>query len=120
VTNLTCEVGGGGIRLFEGNYEYYEWKKQEEKQTQSVKPKVKIKSKRKSDYKERKKARNRLSWIEKRFTTIENELESQRSISQDPANGDDYELLQKAMETMTNLESEYLELMGEQENLNLK
>ena len=120
VTNLTCEVGGGGIRLFEGNYEYYEWKKQEEKQTQSVKPKVKIKSKRKSDYKERKKARNRLSWIEKRFTTIENELESQRSISQDPANGDDYELLQKAMETMTNLESEYLELMEEQENLNLK
>ena len=120
VTNLTCEVGGGGIRLFEGNYEYYEWKKQEEKQTKSVKPKVKIKSKRKSDYKERKKARNRLSWIEKRFTTIENELESQRSISQDPANGDDYELLQKAMETMTNLESEYLELMEEQENLNLK
>jgi len=120
VTNFTCEVGGGGIRLFEGNYEYYEWKKQEEKQTQSVKPKVKIKSKRKSDYKERKKARNRLSWIEKRFTTIENELESQRSISQDPANGDDYELLQKAMETMTNLESEYLELMEEQENLNLK
>ena len=120
VTNLTCEVGGGGIRLFEGNYEYYEWKKQEEKQTQSVKPKVKIESKRKSDYKERKKARNRLSWIEKRFTTIENELESQRSISQDPANGDDYELLQKAMETMTNLESEYLELMEEQENLNLK
>jgi len=120
VTNLTCEVGGGGIRLFEGNYEYYKWKKQGEKQTQSVKPKVKIKSKRKSDYKERKKARNRLSWIEKRFTTIENELESQRSISQDPANGDDYELLQKAMETMTNLESEYLELMEEQENLNLK
>ena len=38
----------------------------------------------------------------------------------DRANGDDYELLQKAMETMTNLESEYLELMEEQENLNLK
>ena len=51
------------------------------------------------------------------ITTIENELESQRSISQDPANGDDYELLQKAMETMTNLESEYLELMEEQENI---
>ena len=119
VTNLTCEVGGGGIRLFEGNYEYYEWKKREEKSAESPKPKIKSESKGKSDYKERKKVRNRLAWIEKRFKSIETELENQRSITQDPAKGDDYELLQKAMETMTNLESEYLELMEEQERLNL-
>jgi ATP-binding cassette subfamily F protein 3 len=117
VTNLTCEVGGGGIRMFEGNYDYYEWKIQEEKQTQSVKPKVKIESKGKSDYIRRKKARNRLAWIDKRFKTIENELDNQRSITQDPANGYDFELLKKTMETMTDLESEYLELMGEQEIL---
>ena len=73
-----------------------------------------------SDYKEQKKGRNRLSWIKKRFTIIENELKNQRSITQDPANGDDYELLQKAMETMTILESKYLELMEEQESLNTK
>ena len=120
VTNLTCEVGDGGIRLFEGNYEYYEWKKQVEKSAESPKPKIKSELKGKSDYKEQKKVRNRLSWIEKRFTIIENELKNQRSITQDPANGDDYELLQKAMETMTILESKYLKLMEEQESLNAK
>ncbi|MBT3502592.1 MAG: ABC-F family ATP-binding cassette domain-containing protein [Candidatus Marinimicrobia bacterium] len=117
VTNLTCEVGEGGIKLFEGNYDYYEWKKQEEKQRKSERPKIKVETKGKFDYKERKKVRNRLSWIEKRFKTIEKEIENQRKISQDPANGDDYELLQKAMEFMTNLECEYLELMEEQEGL---
>jgi ATP-binding cassette subfamily F protein 3 len=117
VTNLTCEVGGGGIRLFEGNYEYYEWKKQEEKSAESPKSKIKSESKGKSDYKKRKKVRNRLAWIEKRFKSIETELKNQRFITQDPANGDDYELLQKSMELMSTLENEYLVLMEEQEEL---
>jgi ATP-binding cassette subfamily F protein 3 len=117
VTNLTCEVGGGGIRMFEGNYNYYEWKKREEQSVESTKPTVKKESKGKSDYKERKKIRNRLAWIEKRFKSIETELESQRAITQDPANGDNYELLQDAMNVMNQLESEYLELMEEQEGL---
>ena len=110
-------MGGGGIRLFEGNYEYYEWKKQEEKSAESPKPKIKSELKGKSDYKKRKKVRNRLAWIEKRFKSIETELKNQRFITQDPANGDDYELLQKSMELMSTLENEYLELMEEQEEL---
>jgi ATP-binding cassette subfamily F protein 3 len=117
VTNLTCEVGGGGIRLFEGNYDYYDWKKREEKLAETTKPKVKSESKGKSDYKEQKKIRNRLRWIEKRFKSIELELEGQRMISQDPVNGDDYELLQKVLEKMSVFENEYLELMEEQENI---
>ena len=117
VTNLTIQVGGGGIRTFEGNYEYYEWKKREEKSAEPIETKVKSESKGKSDYKERKKIRNRLAWIEKRFKSIESELESQRAITQDPANGDNYELLQDAMDVMNQLESEYLELMEEQEAL---
>jgi archaellum component FlaC len=110
-------VGDGGIRTFEGNYKYYEWKKLEEKSAESTKPKVKKESKGKSDYKERKKIRNRLAWIEKRFNSIENELESQRAITQNPANGDKYELLQDAMNVMNQLELEYLELMEELERL---
>ncbi len=117
ITNLTIEVGDGGIRTFEGNYKYYEWKKLEEKSAESTKPKVKKESKGKSDYKERKKIRNRLAWIEKRFNSIENELESQRAITQNPANGDKYELLQDAMNVMNQLELEYLELMEELERL---
>jgi len=117
VTNLTIEVGGGSIRLFEGNYEYYEWKKQEDVQSKPEKPKIKIESKRKSDYKERKRVKNRLAWIEKRFNTIELEIDEQRSITQNPENGNDFELLQKAMALMTTLENEYLKLMEEQEEL---
>jgi len=117
VTNLTCEVGGGGIRMYEGNYDYYEWKRQSDQPTEPTDIKPKSESKGKSDYKERKKIRNRLAWIEKRFKSIESDLESQRAITQDPANGDKYELLQDAMEMMNQLESEYLDLMEEQEQL---
>ena len=118
VTNLTCEVGGGVIRVFEGNYNYYEWKKKEEQSEVPTEPKEKKESRGKSDYKKRKKARNRLAWIEKRFKSIETELESQRSITQNPENGDNYELLQQAMDIMNTMEAEYLELMEEQEALN--
>ena len=117
VTNLICEVGGGGIRMFEGNYNYYMWKKGEESTDLPSQQKKETKSKDKSDYKERKKIRNRLSWIEKRFKTIEKELEEQRSITQNSNYVDDYEKLQKTMETMTELETEYLGLMEEQESL---
>jgi len=117
VTNLTCEVGGGDIRMFEGNYDYYEWKNREERSADGSAPKLKSESKGKSDYKERKKTRNRLAWIDKRFKIIEKALKDQRIITQDPANGDNYELLQKVMETMSVMENEYLELMEEHEKL---
>tara|TARA_A100001011_G_scaffold295609_1_gene307974 strand:+ start:827 stop:2701 length:1875 start_codon:yes stop_codon:yes gene_type:complete len=117
VTNLTCEVGGGNIRLFKGNYEYYEWKKQEEKSEETHSSTVKFQRKGNSNYREKKKTRNRLAWIEKRFKTIEKDINEQREITQDPSIGDDYELLQKAMGIMNRLEDEYLELMEEQEKL---
>ena len=120
VTNLTCEVGGGGVRMFEGNYDYYEWKKKDEQSAKSLITKVKPDTKRKADYKEMKKRRNRLSWIEKRFKAIEAEIDTQRSITQDSTNGDNFELLQKAMEKMSVLENEYLDLMEEQETLATK
>jgi len=114
VTNLTCEVGGGGIRVFEGNYAYYEWKKKGEESDKSNVTKPKTPSQNKLDHKERKKTRNRLAWIEKRFKMIEKELESERAIIQNPDFANDYEILQKAMDTMTALENEYLELIEEQ------
>jgi ATP-binding cassette subfamily F protein 3 len=117
VTNLTCEVAGGGIKLFEGNYEYYEWKKKEETQKSTGTSKVKIESKKKSDYKEKKKIRNRLAWIEKRFTTIENEIEKERALTNNPDYNDKYEILEGALNNMNTLEKEYLELMEEQERL---
>jgi ATP-binding cassette subfamily F protein 3 len=117
VNNLTCEVGGGGIRLFEGNYEYYEWKKKEETQRNTKTSKVKIESIKKSGYKEQKKIRNRLTWIEKRFTIIENEIEKERALTNNPDYEDKYEILEGALNNMNTLEKEYLELMEEQEKL---
>jgi len=117
VTNLTCEVGGGGIRLFEGNYEYYEWKKREETQRNTKTSKVKIESIKKTGYKEQKKIRNRLTWIEKRFTIIENEIEKERALTNNPDYEDKYEILEGALNNMNTLEKEYLELMEEQEKL---
>ena len=117
VTNLTCEVGDGTIHMFDGNYEYYIWKKGEKATNPPLKSKVKTKSKSKSDYKQKKKIRNRLAWIGKRFKTIEKELDEQRIISKNPTHADDYELLQKSMEMMNLLEAEYLELMEEEETL---
>jgi ATP-binding cassette subfamily F protein 3 len=118
VTNLTCEVGNGSIRLFDGNYDYYAWKKQEEQSKKPKNLKTKTESKGKSDYKERKKIRNRLAWIDKRFKRIEVEIETNRLIIQNPDYAEDYEKLQNAMEIMNTLELEYLELMEEQEKFN--
>tara|TARA_B100000315_G_scaffold642_1_gene562 strand:- start:2030 stop:3892 length:1863 start_codon:yes stop_codon:yes gene_type:complete len=117
VTNLTCEVGGGGIRMFEGNYDYYTWKKESESSNKPENKKQRTPSKGKLDYQERKKIQNRLSWIKRRFKSIEKELEKHRAVTLNPENVDDYEKLQKAMETMTVLEAEYLGLMEEQESL---
>ena len=117
VTNLTCEVGNGSIRIFEGNYDYYDWKKSEENLISQNKLTKKVESKGKIDYKKKKKIRNRLTWIKKRFKRIEIELENQRSITKDPANGDNFELLNQAMEIMNTLEIEYLDLIDEQDKL---
>ena len=53
VTNLTCEVGNGSIRIFEGNYDYYDWKKSEENLISQNKLTKKVESKGKIDYKKR-------------------------------------------------------------------
>ena len=120
ITSLTCEVGKGRIRMYEGNYEYYEWKKNNTFQNKELNSKERIKPKIKSEYKERKKQRNRLAWIRKRNKTIEIELENQRIIVKDPDNGGNYDVLQKAMELMNSLEKEYLDLMEEEELLKNK
>ena len=116
VTNITVEVGNKTIRVYEGNYEYYEWKKIEDS-NDIISTKIKKVSKSKSDYTEKKKKRNRVSWLEKRFAKIEDELEEQRLITKNPENADNYEALQNAMDKMNALETQYLELMEEHEHL---
>lgn len=117
VTNLICEVGNGGIKMYEGNYDYFEWKKLKKEEIKPLSINDNLTPVKKETYREKKKKRNRLSWIKKRYNTIETLLEEQRSIHHDPKNCDNYKALQDAMEALSNLEKEYLDLMQEEELL---
>ena len=116
ITNTTCEVGNGGVVTYEGNYEYYEWKKDEGK---DGKAKVKNNQKKnnKVEHSIRKKARNRASWINKRFTQLDDEIEQHEMILNDSSNTSNADLLQEAMTKLTQLEDEYLNLINELDQL---
>tara|TARA_B110000483_G_scaffold203259_1_gene245434 strand:- start:2088 stop:3959 length:1872 start_codon:yes stop_codon:yes gene_type:complete len=116
ITNIICEVGDGRIKFFEGNYEYYEWKSESNKKVKQ-KNKKEILSSGKTNYKDRKKSRNRIAWILKRYKAIELEIEINKEIIEDPKNGEHYEKLQSAIEKINILEQEYLILMEEEEVL---
>ena len=59
--------------------------------------KAKEKVNKKTFYLDRKKVKNRIKWIEKRFNQIESKIEKLRLIQSDPRNGDNYEVLNDAM-----------------------
>ena len=118
VTNLTCEVKGGKIKTYSGSYDYYNWKINNENN-------IPIKgdnggkegSLNKNNYKIKKKNKNRITWIGRRFGQIEKEIELARAIIQNKENQDDYILLQEKIEEIEKLESEYLNLIDEKEDL---
>ena len=120
ITNTTCEVGNGKIKLYEGNYEYYEWKRKPHKEVKVENKKSEVNQEGKVAYKDRKKIRNRLSWISKRYVAIDYELDLLKNVIEDPKNGKDYEKLQEATVKMSNLEQEYLILIEEEECLKLQ
>ena len=120
ITNTTCEVGNGKIKLYEGNYEYYEWKREPQKEVKLQNKKTEANKESKVTYKDRKKIRNRLSSISKRYMAIDSELDLLKNIIEHPKNGKDYEKLQEATIKMSNLEQEYLTLIEEEEHLKLQ
>ena len=120
ITNTTCEVGNGKIKLYEGNYEYYEWKREPQKEVKLQNKKTEANKESKVTYKDRKKIRNRLSSISKRYMAIDSELVLLKNIIEHPKNGKDYEKLQEATIKMSNLEQEYLTLIEEEEHLKLQ
>jgi predicted nucleic acid-binding Zn-ribbon protein len=96
----------------------YRFMRKKSKDSNLLSPiKEKKESKGKADYEIRKKKRNRISWIKRRFKNIEDKLEEYRLIIKDVSNENDYKKLQKAVDIVNNLENEYLELMEEQEIL---
>lgn len=116
VTNITCEIGCGAVRVFEGNYDYYEWKNKNENTIEGTSGNNKQKKK-KNDYKEAKRLHNRKAWIEKRFSKIEKSISELQETVNDPNNISDYELLKDRLDEIDKLENEYFNLVEEKESL---
>ena len=118
VTNKTCEVGNGGIKIYDGNYEYFEWKKKEEKDFLLNNDRVVEKAgKNKNSYAEKKRIRNRLTWINKRSNEIDKAIEGLNKEINDPENSSDHSLLKEKLDDLELLEGEYLELLEEKDTL---
>ena len=116
VTNITFEIGCGAVRVFEGNYDYYEWKNKNENTIEGTSEDNKQKKK-KNDYKEAKRLHNRKAWIEKRFSKIEKSISELQETVNDPNNISNYELLKNRLDEIDKLENEYFDLVEEKESL---
>ena len=117
VTNLTCEVGQGRVELYSGNYDYYHWKKHNDNNDSYKEKEEKINLSIKDNYINKKKNKNRITWIGRRFGQIEHEINTARAIIKSKENQDNYIVLQSKVEEIEKLENEYLDLIEENESL---
>lgn len=116
ITNITCEVGKGGVITYQGNYEYYEWKKEQKQNEDSLL--VKPATDKKKDYQLRKQSKNRIAWINKRFKQIEREIKHKESLLHDEKNKSNATVLNEVMEEISQLENEYFQYVEELDKLN--
>ena len=118
VTDITCEVGHKGLKIYNGNYDYYYWKKNRSVKNLSGKKDsvAKVFSEGMS-YKEKKKIKNRKTAIGRRIGLIEKEINKARALIQNKKNQDNYQLLLQETEKIDKLEIEYLELLEEKDAL---
>ena len=117
ITNITCEVGNGGVITYQGNYEYYEWKKEQRQNEDTTL--VKPASDKKKKYQLRKQSKNRIAWINKRFKQIEKEIKEKELLLHDVKNKSNAHLLNELMVKISKLENEYLEYIEELDKLSL-
>ena len=116
ITNITCEVGKGGVITYQGNYEYYEWKKEQQQNEDS--PLAKPSTDKKKDYQLRKQSKNRIAWINKRFKQIEKEIKGKELLLHDVKNKSNAPFLNEVMEEISQLENEYFQYIEELDKLN--
>ena len=116
VTDITVKIGQDGLKVYNGNYDYYLWKKEEIQNIKSKTPDdMDLNIKRRNEFKAKKKNKNRDTWIGRRIGQIEIEIKAARASLQEKSNLDNYQLLINETERIDSLENEYLELLEERE-----
>ena len=121
VTNLTIEVNDGAIKSYQGNYDYYSWKKTNENSKSTnhdnkpANPIIK-----KNPYKERKAQRSAYNKLKKQFSNIELSLEEINAnlISNDISS--DHEKLNELITKRNDLEIKYLDTLEKIEEIEKK
>jgi ATP-binding cassette subfamily F protein 3 len=120
VTNLIWSVGGGEIKHYEGNYDYYEWKNSQVDSEPDGEERSGPKATRTSDHSERRKMSNRLKKLPELIAAMEAAIvETDRTLAL-PETNRDHMALMEAMERKRKQEEEYLHLLEEQEALEQK
>jgi ATP-binding cassette subfamily F protein 3 len=126
VTHVTGEVGNGGIKLYQGNYDYYKWKN-EDRKTEHLEESTGVPNigrkepQRKRDYyQQRKLTKNRIEKIGLLLADIEKQLTQLKESMAHPEKAVDHEFLNDALKKEQALEEQYLLLTDELENLRAK
>ena len=116
VVNNIIEIKEKSIRKFDGNYDYYDWKKSNEI-VKDFKQKAEKDNIKKDLFKLRKTTKNRIKKITNRLVKIEIELNNIIKELKDYSIGSDFHKLRELEVIQNNLELEYIELIEEQEDL---
>ena len=117
VTNTIYKVSKKGVKVFKGNYDYYDWKsRQEDNAKHKVESQLMVGGK-EITYKEKKKLKNRITWINRRFIKLEKLIQENQAVLKNPTNKSDYDLLQRSLEKINFFEKEYIALIEEKENI---
>ena len=94
---------------YQGNYEYYEWKKELQQNEDAAL--VKSATDKKKDYQLRKQSKNRIAWINKRFKQIEKDIKDKELLLHDVKNKSNAPFLNEVMKEISQLENEYFQLI---------
>lgn len=126
VTHITGEVGNGGIRWYQGNYDYYQWKKETGYTDQQTKP-AEIPHPIRQDqqvkrrhFQQRKLDRNRIDKIGRLLADIEKQLTQLKVSMTHSEKTSDHEFLYNALREEQELEDQYLLLTNELDDLKVK
>jgi len=118
ITNMTYEIGNGGVVTYAGNYDYYMWKKQ----TIQSKSKVIIEEKpqelkKKSNYREQKRIANRVRVLKRKLKEAEELLENIKIELINPEIASDFEQVQELLAEEKKIEESYFILLEELEKI---